>query len=339
MRTGSVRQTDRQVGSATRTDRQAGSAMRTDRQTGRQALTKDAGFKLDRTGELKNILITGAAGGVGLYAVQLPKLGNTHLTATCGARNIELVKSLGADEVLDYKTPEEIALKSPSGRKYDYVIHSASQAIPWSIFEANLSARGKVIDLIIGASNLFTFVLKKITFSKKKLALLIINPKAENLDCLVKLVKEGKLKTKGELRPLFPGKFPQIPATDVAGDVVEVGQGAKKFKFGDKVVVLLSHFSGGGLAEFAATNERLMVARPPEVSAAEGACLLVAGLTAPQALTQCAGVKVDGTGQNKEHIDHCCLWWRGALCSPTSKAWDTNVTATCGACNIELVKS
>ncbi|CAN6545060.1 unnamed protein product [Malus baccata var. baccata] len=136
---------------------------------------------------------------------------------------------------------------------------------------------------------------------------------------------------KGLARPFLLRKLPHTPATDVAGDVVEVGQGAKKFKFGDKVVVLLSHFSGGGLAEFAATNERLMVARPPEVSAAEGACLPVAGLTAPQALTQCAGVKVDGTGQNKEHIDHCCLWWRGALCSPTSKAWDTNVTATCGA--------
>ncbi|CAB4291184.1 unnamed protein product [Prunus armeniaca] len=163
--------------------------------TAHQALTKDAMIKLDGTGQLKNILITGAAGGVGLYAVQLAKLGNTHVTATCGARNIELVKSLGADEVLDYKTPEGASLKSPSGRKYDVVIHSASSAIPWSVFEANLSARGKVIDLTIGASNLFTFVLKKFTFSKKKLVLLAISAKAENLDCLVKLAKEGKLKT------------------------------------------------------------------------------------------------------------------------------------------------
>ncbi|KAL6271139.1 hypothetical protein ACE6H2_028050 [Prunus campanulata] len=163
--------------------------------TAHQAVTKDGRIKLDETGQLKNILITGAAGGVGLYAVQLAKLGNTHVTATCGARNIELVKSLGADEVLDYKTPEGASLKSPSGRKYDVVIHSASSAIPWSVFEANLSARGKVIDLTIGASNLFTFVLKKITFSKKKLVLLAISAKAENLDCLVKLAKEGKLKT------------------------------------------------------------------------------------------------------------------------------------------------
>ncbi|KAM5562988.1 hypothetical protein ABKV19_017937 [Rosa sericea] len=98
-----------------------------------QALTKDAGIKLDGTSQQKNILITGASGNVGLYAIQLAKLGNAHVTTTCGARNIELVKSLGADEVLDYKTPEGAAVKSPSGRKYDFVIHSSSKAIPWSV--------------------------------------------------------------------------------------------------------------------------------------------------------------------------------------------------------------
>ncbi|KAG4394443.1 hypothetical protein GLYMA_20G036850v4 [Glycine max] len=52
----------------------------------------------------KNILINAALGGVGHYALQLAKLGNTHVTATCGAHNIVLVKSLGADEVIDNKT-------------------------------------------------------------------------------------------------------------------------------------------------------------------------------------------------------------------------------------------
>ena len=163
--------------------------------TAHQALTKDAGIKIDGTGQQKNILITGASGNVGLYAIQLAKLGNTHVTATCGARNIELVKSLGADEVLDYKTPEGAAVKSPSGRKYDFVIHSSSKAIPLSVFEPNLSSNGKVIDLTPGLSSLCTFVLKKLTFSKKQMVPLFANPNAENLDYVVKLVKEGKLKT------------------------------------------------------------------------------------------------------------------------------------------------
>ncbi|PRQ25438.1 putative NADPH:quinone reductase [Rosa chinensis] len=162
--------------------------------TAHQCLTQAAGVKLDGTGPQKNILVTAASGGVGHYAVQLAKLGNTHVTATCGARNVEFVKSLGADEVLDYKTPEGAALNSPSGRKYDAVIHCAT-GIPWSTFEPNLSPNGKVIDITPSPSALLTFALKKLTFSKKQLVPLFVNAKAENLDCLVKLVKEGKLKT------------------------------------------------------------------------------------------------------------------------------------------------
>jgi NADPH:quinone reductase-like Zn-dependent oxidoreductase len=159
-----------------------------------EALTQCAGVKLDGSGIQKNILITAASGGVGHYAVQLAKLGNTYVTATCGARNIEFVKDLGADEVLDYKTPEGAALKSPSGKKYDAVIHCAL-GIPWSTFEPNLSENGKVIHLSPGPSAMITFAVKKLTFSKKQLMPLIITPKGENLKCLVNLVKEGKLKT------------------------------------------------------------------------------------------------------------------------------------------------
>ena len=104
------------------------------------------------------------------------------------------MKSLGADEVIDYKTPEGAALKSPSGKMYDAVIHCAS-GIPWSTFEPNLSARGKVIDLTPGPSALWTFAVKKLTLAKKQLVPLLAVPKSENLDFLVNLVKEGKLKS------------------------------------------------------------------------------------------------------------------------------------------------
>ncbi|KAF6176805.1 hypothetical protein GIB67_010938 [Kingdonia uniflora] len=128
--------------------------------TAHQALTKSAGIKLDGSGQPKNILVTAASGGVGHYAVQLAKLGNAHVTATCGSRNIDLVKSLGADEVLDYKTTEGAALKSPSGRKYDAVS-----------------------------------TVQQLTFSKKHLVPLLLIPKGENIEYLVGLLKEGKLKT------------------------------------------------------------------------------------------------------------------------------------------------
>ncbi|XP_015892388.1 chloroplast envelope quinone oxidoreductase homolog [Ziziphus jujuba] len=155
-----------------------------------------AGVKLDGTGKQKNILIIAASGGVGHYAVQLARLGNAHVTATCGARNIEFVKSLGADEVLDYKTPDGEALRSPSGRKYDAVVNCATTlTIPWSTYKPNLSEKAKVIDLSPGGITFFTFALHKITFSKKQLMPMIASPKKEELEYLVKLVKDGKLKT------------------------------------------------------------------------------------------------------------------------------------------------
>ncbi|BBH09997.1 Oxidoreductase, zinc-binding dehydrogenase family protein [Prunus dulcis] len=134
-------------------------------------------------------------------------LGNTHVTATCGARNLDLVKSLGADEVIDYKTPEGATLKSPSGRKYDAVIHCAT-GIPWSTFEPDLSANGKVIDITPGLSAVANFALGKLTFSKKQLVPLLLSPKAQNLDYLLKLVREGKLKT------IIDSKYPLTKAED-----------------------------------------------------------------------------------------------------------------------------
>ncbi|KAK8344817.1 hypothetical protein V6Z11_A07G105600 [Gossypium hirsutum] len=142
--------------------------------TAHQAVTHGAGVKLDGSGQQLNLLITAASGGIGHYAVQLAKLGNTH--------------------VLDYKTPDGATLKSPSGRKYDVVIHCAS-GITWSTFEPNLSSNGKVIDITPGLSAFLTCAMKKLTFSKKKMVPLQLSPKKENLDYLVNLVKDEKLKT------------------------------------------------------------------------------------------------------------------------------------------------
>ncbi|XP_058206285.1 chloroplast envelope quinone oxidoreductase homolog isoform X2 [Rhododendron vialii] len=175
--------------------------------TAHVALTQYAGVKLDGTCPQKTILVTAASGGVGHFAVQLAKLGNTHVTATCGARNLELVKSLGADEVLDYKTPDGAALRSPASRKYDAVIHCTT-GIPWSIFEPNLSGNGKVIDLTPSVSTMMTFALKKFTCSKKRIVPLLYSPEGENLEYLVKLVKEGKLKT------VVDSKYPLSKAED-----------------------------------------------------------------------------------------------------------------------------
>ncbi|KAL6656283.1 hypothetical protein ACP70R_007109 [Stipagrostis hirtigluma subsp. patula] len=156
-----------------------------------------AGISFDPhgSGRRKNVLVTAASGGVGHFAVQLARMGGHHVTATCGARNLGLVKSLGADEALDYATPEGAALRSPSGRRYDVVVHCAKTGFPWSVFEPVLAGGGMVVDITPGFASVATALVQRLTFSKKRLVPLIVSPKKEEMELLVGMVKQGKLKT------------------------------------------------------------------------------------------------------------------------------------------------
>jgi NADPH:quinone reductase-like Zn-dependent oxidoreductase len=140
------------------------------------------------------VLVTAASGGVGLYAVQLAKMAGLHVTATCGARNVELVRSLGADEVLDYKTAEGASMRSPSGRKYDGVVH-CTVGVGWSTFEPLLSGTGKLVDITASLSAFLRAALHRVTFARKRLVPLLLWPNKADLEFLVGLVKDGKLKT------------------------------------------------------------------------------------------------------------------------------------------------
>ena len=76
---------------------------------------------LRRAGELepgRSVLVNGASGGVGTFAVQIAKALGADVTAVCSARNVELVQSLGADEVVDY-TREDFTKR---GSRYDLVV-------------------------------------------------------------------------------------------------------------------------------------------------------------------------------------------------------------------------
>lgn len=66
------------------------------------ALTALQGLRAGQAEQGKQVLIIGASGGVGTFAVQLAKIMQCHVTAVCSSRNIELVQQLGADAIIDY---------------------------------------------------------------------------------------------------------------------------------------------------------------------------------------------------------------------------------------------
>lgn len=116
------------------------------------------------------------------------------MTATCGARNMDLIKSLGADEVLDYKSGEGARLQSPSGRKYDAVIHCADYQ-PFATFQPQLARSAKVVDLTPSARSLLATGLHMATFARQKFVPFLMKANAEDLALLGRLASEGKVRT------------------------------------------------------------------------------------------------------------------------------------------------
>jgi NADPH:quinone reductase-like Zn-dependent oxidoreductase len=92
----------------------------------------------------QKVLINGASGSVGTFAVQIAKALGAHVTAVCSTRNVELARSLGADRVLDY-TKEDF---TRSGERYDLLLDIAGSK-SWSACKRALEPNGILV--MIGA--------------------------------------------------------------------------------------------------------------------------------------------------------------------------------------------
>lgn len=103
-----------------------------------------------RKGEIQagqRVLINGAAGGVGTFSVQIAKAFGAEVTGVCSTRNVEMVRSIGADHVIDYT----LADFTRNGQQYDLILDNVGNYAPSDLKRA-LSPNGRCV--IIGFTSL-----------------------------------------------------------------------------------------------------------------------------------------------------------------------------------------
>lgn len=134
----------------------------------------------------QKILINGASGGVGTFAVQLAKYYGAEVIGVCGSSNVEQVKALGADQVIDY-TKEDFTIKK---EEYD-IIYDVVNKISFSQCKGSLKPKG--LYLAGAGQELFHMILTSLV-DGKKIKTVDAVPSVENLNFLKKLLQSGDLK-------------------------------------------------------------------------------------------------------------------------------------------------
>jgi NADPH:quinone reductase-like Zn-dependent oxidoreductase len=144
---------------------------------------------LQKHGKLQSgqrVLINGASGGVGTFAVQIAKSQEANVTGVCSTSNLDMVRSIGADEVIDY-TQEDFTLKK---EKYDLIFDTVAKR-SFSDCQPILKSNGRYVTTAFSPG----LVLKgKLRRGDKKLISYVANPTKSDLIFLKDLLEAEKIK-------------------------------------------------------------------------------------------------------------------------------------------------
>lgn len=149
-------------------------------------------FFLKEKGHIKKgdkVLINGASGSIGTFAVQLAKYFGAEVTGVCSTKNIDLVKSLGADHVVDYTKTDF----TKAGESYDIIFDTVSKS-SFSKCKQSLNYGGKYIVTVMTFKRVALSLLTKLCKKRKLIFAMSIN-KTDGLNFIRSLIEKGQLKT------------------------------------------------------------------------------------------------------------------------------------------------
>ena len=165
----------------------------------------------------QKVLINGASGGIGTFAVQIAKALGAEVTGVCSTRNVDLVRSIGADHVIDY-TWEDFTQKD---QRYDFILDNVANHSLSDLRRA-LTPTGTLVPNSGGFDNhwfasggrvISAHVLNR--FVSHRLRPFLVSPKFEDLLVLKEMIEAGKM------TPVIDRTYPLSETSQAIGHVGE----------------------------------------------------------------------------------------------------------------------
>jgi NADPH:quinone reductase-like Zn-dependent oxidoreductase len=135
------------------------------------------------------VLVNGASGGVGSFAVQIAKSFDAEVTGVCSTSKVDFVRSLGADHVLDYRK-EDI---TRSGKKYDLILDIAAYR-PTGDYKRILKPGGMYVMIGGSMGRIFSMMFKSM-IGNRNMTVMIAEVKQADLEVIGEMLGEGKIRS------------------------------------------------------------------------------------------------------------------------------------------------